>query len=62
MIRASGVAFEGRMKILEGFSDSDGNVYFDVEDVGSLGAEEPAGAALVDLVLAMFKGLGWSRI
>ena len=54
MIRASGVAFEGRIKILDGLSDCGCNVYFDVVDLVSLDVEESAGAAFVDLVLAIF--------
>lgn len=51
-MRASGVAFEGSMKILEGFSARDDRLNLDEVDLGSE-AFVSAVEALVDLVFAI---------
>jgi hypothetical protein len=56
-MRASGVAFEGSMKIFEGFSTRDDRLNLDEVDLGSE-AFVSAAAALVDLVLAIARLYG----
>jgi hypothetical protein len=52
-IRASDVALEGRMKILDGISDWGGNVILEDDGWDFVEVFESAGAALVDRVLAI---------